>query len=113
MLFGGQTDEAEAVKIIDRALDAGINFLDTANIYNRGRSEEIVGRAAPGYDACAHIVLNGTAHSSLINSQDNTPLDIIPLRDYDRIAFRRWSRACPPFLLRSCDKEHSDASSKP
>jgi predicted aldo/keto reductase-like oxidoreductase len=37
MLFGEQTDEAEALAIIDRALDAGLNFLDTANIYNRGR----------------------------------------------------------------------------
>ena len=45
MLFGEQTDEAEALAIIDRALDAGLNFLDTANIYNRGRSEEIIGRA--------------------------------------------------------------------
>ena len=38
-------DEAEALAIIDRALDAGLNFLDTANIYSRGRSEAIIGRA--------------------------------------------------------------------
>jgi 1-deoxyxylulose-5-phosphate synthase len=37
MLFGEQTDETEVFAIIDRALDAGLNFLDTANIYNRGR----------------------------------------------------------------------------
>src|SRR5690606_15353606 len=45
MTFGGLTDEAESARIIDRALDAGINFLDTANVYNRGRSEEAVGKA--------------------------------------------------------------------
>jgi hypothetical protein len=45
MLFGEQTDEAEALMLIDRALDAGLNFVDTANIYTRGRSEAIIGRA--------------------------------------------------------------------
>jgi Aldo/keto reductase family len=45
MLFGAQTDEAEAYALMDRALDAGLNFLDTANIYNRARSEEVIGRA--------------------------------------------------------------------
>jgi aryl-alcohol dehydrogenase-like predicted oxidoreductase len=45
MLFGEQTDEAEALMLIDRALDAGLHFVDTANIYSRGRSEEIIGRA--------------------------------------------------------------------
>lgn len=45
MNFGGKTDRNDAVKIIHQALDAGINFVDTANVYNRGRSEEIVGEA--------------------------------------------------------------------
>ncbi|HEX6980600.1 MAG TPA: aldo/keto reductase [Alphaproteobacteria bacterium] len=45
MMFGGQTDEATAERIIGKARDAGINFIDTADMYNAGRSEEIVGRA--------------------------------------------------------------------
>ena len=45
MMFGGQTDEATATRIIDTALDQGINFIDTANVYNEGRSEQIVGKA--------------------------------------------------------------------
>ena len=45
MMFGGKTDEAPSLDIIDRAIDAGINFLDTANVYSRGRSEEVVGAA--------------------------------------------------------------------
>ncbi|HTE20991.1 MAG TPA: aldo/keto reductase, partial [Armatimonadota bacterium] len=39
MMFGGATDEAESIRIIHRALDAGLNFLDTANVYNAGKSE--------------------------------------------------------------------------
>ena len=44
MMFGGPTDEAAAHRIIDAAADEGINFIDTANVYEQGRSEEIVGR---------------------------------------------------------------------
>ncbi len=45
MMFGDPTPEAESREIIDTALDAGINFLDTADKYNAGLSEEVVGRA--------------------------------------------------------------------
>jgi aryl-alcohol dehydrogenase-like predicted oxidoreductase len=47
MMFGGwgNTDEQDCIRIIHRALDAGINFIDTADVYARGESEEIVGRA--------------------------------------------------------------------
>ena len=45
MMFGGQTDEATARRIIDKARDAGINFIDTADGYNAGESEAVVGRA--------------------------------------------------------------------
>lgn len=45
MNFGWGTEEVDSIRIIDRALDAGINFLDTANIYGRGASETIVGKA--------------------------------------------------------------------
>ena len=45
MNFGDDADEAESVAIIDQAMDAGINFLDTADVYSRGVSETIVGKA--------------------------------------------------------------------
>jgi aryl-alcohol dehydrogenase-like predicted oxidoreductase len=48
MNFGGKTSEVDSIPIIHRALDAGINFLDTANVYGRGRSEEVVGKALQG-----------------------------------------------------------------
>ena len=45
MNYGGPTDEAEAIRITARALDAGINFIDTANVYTGGESERITGKA--------------------------------------------------------------------
>jgi aryl-alcohol dehydrogenase-like predicted oxidoreductase len=50
MMFGawGNPDHAESIRIIDRALDAGINFIDTADVYAAGESEEIVGKALAG-----------------------------------------------------------------
>ena len=50
MMFGswGNADHDESIRIIHRALDAGINFIDTADVYSRGESEEIVGKALAG-----------------------------------------------------------------
>ncbi|MCP8467058.1 aldo/keto reductase [Pseudomonas sp. ZM23] len=45
MMFGGETDEATARRIIDKAFEQGVNFIDTADVYHKGRSEEVVGRA--------------------------------------------------------------------
>jgi aryl-alcohol dehydrogenase-like predicted oxidoreductase len=45
MTFGGRTDEAEAGRIVADARERGVNFIDTADAYNKGASEEIVGRA--------------------------------------------------------------------
>ena len=45
MMFGGETDEGTSRRILDKAFDQGVNFLDTADVYHAGRSEEIVGRA--------------------------------------------------------------------
>ena len=46
--FYGGRDEAEAIATIHRALDLGMTFLDTADIYGVGRNEELVGRAIRG-----------------------------------------------------------------
>jgi aryl-alcohol dehydrogenase-like predicted oxidoreductase len=50
MMFGawGNPDHDDSIRIIHRALDAGINFIDTADVYARGESEEIVGKALAG-----------------------------------------------------------------
>jgi aryl-alcohol dehydrogenase-like predicted oxidoreductase len=45
MMFGGRTAPEDSYAIIDKAIDTGVNFLDTANVYSKGRSEEVVGEA--------------------------------------------------------------------
>src|SRR6202035_2316351 len=45
MMFGGPTDEATSTRIVAKAREAGINFIDTADAYNGGNSEQVVGRA--------------------------------------------------------------------
>lgn len=45
MMFGGPTNEKDSIRIIHLAMDAGINFLDTANVYNTGESERVIGKA--------------------------------------------------------------------
>jgi aryl-alcohol dehydrogenase-like predicted oxidoreductase len=46
--FGGQISEEASLKIVNKALDCGINAMDTANIYTGGKSEEIIGKAVKG-----------------------------------------------------------------
>ena len=48
LTFGLQADEAQALRIVDRCLDAGINFIDTANVYNKGAAESMVAKALAG-----------------------------------------------------------------
>jgi aryl-alcohol dehydrogenase-like predicted oxidoreductase len=48
MPFGSQTDDATSLRMIDAALEAGVTFVDTANVYSAGRSEELVGKALRG-----------------------------------------------------------------
>src|SRR6202008_3235722 len=50
MMFGawGNTDHDDSIRIIHAALDQGINFIDTADVYSAGESEEIVGTALKG-----------------------------------------------------------------
>jgi aryl-alcohol dehydrogenase-like predicted oxidoreductase len=85
MMFGswGNPDHDESIKIIDRALDAGINFIDTADVYSSGESEEIVGKALAGGKR-DRVVLATKAHARMgddVNEQGNS---------------RRW-------LIRECE----------
>src|SRR5258705_9629195 len=66
MMFGawGNTDHDDSIRIIHRALDAGINFIDTADVYSRGESEEIVGKALAG-GRRDHVVLATKVHGTM------------------------------------------------
>jgi 1-deoxyxylulose-5-phosphate synthase len=57
MNFGGVTNETDSIVMINRALDAGINFIDTANVYNAGESEVVLGRALKANGKRDSIVL--------------------------------------------------------
>ncbi len=46
--FGGRADEQSSLRVLDQALDVGINFIDTANIYAGAKSEEIIGKGLKG-----------------------------------------------------------------
>ena len=48
MTFGDQADEATSIRMVDAAIEAGVNFIDTADTYVGGRSEEILGKAIKG-----------------------------------------------------------------
>jgi len=65
MMFGawGNRDHDDSIRIIDRAIDAGINFIDTADVYSAGESEEIVGKALAGKRE--NIVLATKAHAAM------------------------------------------------
>lgn len=65
MNFGGRSGPEESHQIIDRAIDAGINFIDTANVYTLGRSEEIVGDALRRNGHRHHIVLATKVHGNM------------------------------------------------
>src|SRR5205085_12620247 len=65
MNFGDPTPEDESLRIVDAALDGGINFIDTANVYNAGESERIVGRALRENGRRAHVVLAKKVHGDM------------------------------------------------
>ena len=65
MMFGawGNPDHDDSIRIIHRALDAGVNFVDTADVYSSGESEEIVGKALEGRRD--DVVLATKVHGSM------------------------------------------------
>src|SRR4026207_1853115 len=70
MMFGpwGNQDVEECVRIIHAAIDAGINFIDTADVYSEGASEEIVGKALR--DRRDEVVLATKVHGSMGPGRD-------------------------------------------
>jgi aryl-alcohol dehydrogenase-like predicted oxidoreductase len=71
MMFGGRTTPEDSATIIDTAIDAGINFLDTANVYSRGRSEEVTGEALKRNGKRGRIVLATKVHGTMADDDPN------------------------------------------
>ena len=81
MHFGNRTPEDEAIRIMDRALDMGINFWDTANVYSgpgklRGTSEAIIGRYFQAH--------NGSRDRVVLATKVNGPMEDVDDPNYDR-----------------------------
>jgi len=96
MMFGaiGNPDHDESIRIIHKALDAGVNFVDTADAYSRGESEEIVGKALKGRRD--NVVLATKAHLPMgddPNQQGNS---------------RRWITRALEDSLRRLQTDHVD-----
>jgi aryl-alcohol dehydrogenase-like predicted oxidoreductase len=70
-MFGRRTEEPEAMDMVNRAIGAGINFLDTANMYSRGVSEEMVGTALKRNGKRSRIVLATKVHFPMDDEDPN------------------------------------------
>ncbi|HEU5012150.1 MAG TPA: aldo/keto reductase [Roseiflexaceae bacterium] len=84
MNFGGPTNEEDSIKIIDAALEAGINFIDTANVYNKGESERVVGKALARDGKRDNVVLATKVHGEMglgPNERGNSRYHIIKACD--------------------------------
>ncbi|MCE7079067.1 aldo/keto reductase [Streptomyces sp. ST2-7A] len=106
MNFGPETDEADSHTLMDAALDAGINFFDTANVYgwgaNKGRTEEIIGSwFAKGGDRRDKVVLATKAYGSM--QLDDKPV----WPNHDKISALNIRRAVEASLKR-LNTDHID-----
>jgi len=71
MMFGRRTELDDSIRIIDRAIDAGINVLDTANGYSRGKSEEFVGEALKRNGKRGKVFLATKVHFPMADGDPN------------------------------------------
>jgi aryl-alcohol dehydrogenase-like predicted oxidoreductase len=96
MMFGaiGNPDHDDAIRIIHKALDTGINFIDTADAYNRGESEEIVGKA-----------LKGRRDTVVLTTKAHRPMGDDPNQ---RGNSRRWLTTALEQSLRRLQTDHVD-----
>ncbi|PSP79679.1 aldo/keto reductase [Halobacteriales archaeon QS_1_68_20] len=112
MSFGSSRDwmldEDESRELIDRALDLGIDFFDTANVYSTGESEEILGEALSGYDR-DHLVVATKVYGGMDEDNPNSgglsrkaieqelanSLDRLGMETVDLYQIHRWDYDAP------------------
>lgn len=97
----GQTDEAESLLALARAIDAGVNFFDTADVYGDGRSERLLARATKGMEDRVHIATKFCRAGDLADPDNYSERQI---RAYCEASLKRLEREridlyqihCPP-----------------
>jgi aryl-alcohol dehydrogenase-like predicted oxidoreductase len=90
MNFGPRTDQAEAFAIMDRALEEGINFFDTANVYGGGETETILGRwFAQGGNRRERVVLATKVYNGRDPWPNTTKLSALHIREACEASLRR------------------------
>src|SRR4051794_11773500 len=96
MMFGpiGNSDHDDSIRIIHKALDAGINFVDTADVYSHGESEEILGKA-----------LQGRRDDIVVATKLSRPMGEDPNRQGNS---RRWIMTAVEDSLRRLRTDHID-----
>jgi aryl-alcohol dehydrogenase-like predicted oxidoreductase len=90
----GNPDHDDSIRIIHKALDAGINFIDTADVYSAGASEEVVGKA-----------LKGRRDSVVLATKLSRPMGDDPNQQG---ASRRWIMTAVEGSLRRLQTDHID-----
>lgn len=70
-MFGHKGTSEESYDVVDRAIDAGINFFDTANVYTRGRSEEVLGEALKRNGKRDRLVIATKVHGRMADDDPN------------------------------------------
>ena len=110
MPFGSQADQATSTRMVDQCFDAGINFFDTANMYNKGVAESFLGTALAGRRQRA-IVASKVRHRWNDNPQDVGLSQPAILKALDatlqRLQKGRYSSSMPRAnrLYRGCETE--------
>lgn len=106
MTFGNTTDEQESLRMVDRFVELGGNFLDTANVYVGGRSEEIVGKAIRSrrselivatkvrFPTAAHANSGGLSRKHIMDSVDAS-LTRLGTDYIDLYQVHTWDKATP------------------
>lgn len=100
----GQTDDRESLRGLERAMDAGVNFFDTADVYGNGHSEELLAKATKGKEDEIHIA---TKFCRAGNIHDPATYSESAVRAYCEASLKRLNREridlyqihCPPFEI--------------
>ncbi len=100
----GKTDDGEALKALERAMDAGVNFFDTADVYGDGHSEELLAKATKGKEDSIHIATKFCRSADIYDPATYSMESVRSfcensLKRLDREAIDLYQIHCPPMEI--------------